>query len=112
MAVDFPVFEGEAEFETIEVMFVGWVGEVRRSAGRGGREAAVVLDADCEGGGDFGRGYSCLMGGVDWDFGLVMVGGAGGYVEDVFVCHWEDTKRDMCRYSGRRNDLYEGKFCL
>jgi hypothetical protein len=53
-----------------------------------------------------------LMGGVDWDFGLVVVGGAGGYVEDVFVCHWEDTKRDICRYSGRRNDLYEGKFCL
>lgn len=86
IAVDVFVFEGEAEFEAVEVGGVRGVGEVGGCGGGVGGEAAVVLDADGEGGGEAGGGDGGALGGVDGDGALVLVGWAGGDGEDVVFC--------------------------
>lgn len=86
---------GKGEGDGVLVVEVGGVAEVGGCGGGVGGEAVVVLDADGDGGGAEGGGDAGWGGGVYVDevVGGGVVAGAGGYAEDVFVCHcggWEE----------------------
>lgn len=54
------------------------------------------MDADEDGGGAEGSRDLGWMRGVDGDevVGFWVVGGAGGYAEEVFVCHMGERERE------------------
>ena len=99
---------GEDEGDGVLVVFVGWVGEVRACGGgvsgetwgewvsgvagrrKRGRDTAVILNSDGEGGGAVGGGDVGGGRGVygDESVGGGVVGGAGGDAKEVFVGHW------------------------